>query len=192
MSDPSERHTRVLVLNAGSATLKTTILDLPALEPIGSSDESSGRWRPVAVRIALDATIVAVAGRVGGAGTAGSIDVVGHRVVHGGERFTAPDAIDGHTSAAIDGWPTWRRSTIHRRGRDPRGAEATAGCTACRRLRHGLPCHIARGGPAVPGPRRLARTTTGSAGTVSTACRSPGPSDGHGELLDQRRCGHLA
>jgi acetate kinase len=89
---------RVLVLNAGSATLKATVLDLPAHEPRfdrtidwGGPGADSGA--------ALDQMLEAVVA----AGIAlDSIAAVGHRVVHGGAAFTAPIRIDDAVLAGLD------------------------------------------------------------------------------------------
>jgi acetate kinase len=86
---------RVLVLNAGSATLKATVLDRPAAEPLFDrtidwtgqpGDDLDGM---------LDAIVEAGA-------TLDSIDVVGHRVVHGGEAFTGPTLVDDEVLVALD------------------------------------------------------------------------------------------
>jgi acetate kinase len=91
---------RVLVLNPGSATLKATVLDPPDRAPrfertIGWSvaDEGSGRG------LAIAAVLAAMAD----AGVpASSIEVVGYRVVHGGDRFRDAILVDDDVVAAID------------------------------------------------------------------------------------------
>ena len=86
---------RVLVLNAGSATLKATVVDPPDRSQRFSTTED---W---------DGAADAVVGAVVRA-TAGSlapdepIDGVGHRVVHGGDRFTSPTLLDNETLRAIE------------------------------------------------------------------------------------------
>ena len=80
---------RVLVVNAGSSSVKLRLLadddslagsvDLPAEE--GKVDEGE------------------LAPRLGELGPA---DAIGHRVVHGGTRFTAPVVIDDDSLAALD------------------------------------------------------------------------------------------
>ena len=76
---------RVLVLNAGSSSLKVSVLDSDTLATLGQLEVSLGtdatKRRGVAapVRLALkklDATV-----------PMGSIEAVGHRVVHGGTQF---------------------------------------------------------------------------------------------------------
>jgi acetate kinase len=92
---------RVLVLNAGSSTLKASILDSPAHEALV---DRTVEWRPeaslgereAAVRDVLEAATVAGI-------PAGSIEAVGHRVVHGGTRFTEPVRADEAVADAIDG-----------------------------------------------------------------------------------------
>jgi acetate kinase len=74
---------RVLVVNAGSSSLKLRLL--------GADDELLGT-RDLApdddVGPALDAL--------------GEADAAGHRVVHGGERFSAPAVIDDEVAAALE------------------------------------------------------------------------------------------
>lgn len=92
---------RVLVVNSGSSSLKYRLLDLAAgttvagglVERIG--EPGSG----VADHGAALAEVVARL-RVAGALDDG-LDVVGHRVVHGGERFSAPVVVDDAVVAAI-------------------------------------------------------------------------------------------
>jgi acetate kinase len=95
----SGHESTVLVLNAGSATLKTTLLHLPRLDPAGKDEvewpaAASPRQRADAIQAAVE--------RVGGGGTSGGLDAVGHRVVHGGDRFIQPTRIDGDILAAIE------------------------------------------------------------------------------------------
>ena len=80
---------RVLVVNAGSSSLKLSVLD--------SGDElvlsetlplAAGRLDEDAVRTAL--------------GTAGEVEAVGHRVVHGGTEFVDPVLIDADVLRRLD------------------------------------------------------------------------------------------
>jgi len=94
---------RVLVVNAGSSSLKHALVDSariaddPAGAVVASGEE---RWDPgdspgrhgEALRRAL---------RDAGSGGAAP-DAIGHRVVHGGERFEAPAAIDADVRAGIE------------------------------------------------------------------------------------------
>jgi acetate kinase len=88
----------ILVLNPGSATLKATLLDPPERRP---ASERTVTWEvnaapdPAAdVAAAVDAAVEAL--------PAGStIEAVGYRVVHGGERFTGPTLVDDATVEAI-------------------------------------------------------------------------------------------
>jgi acetate kinase len=72
---------RVLTVNAGSTSLKLRLLG-PGDEPLGREDLGTERGRPdpQALAAALE--------RLGPA------DAVGHRIVHGGDRFTAATPID--------------------------------------------------------------------------------------------------
>jgi acetate kinase len=84
----------VLVLNAGSSTLKAQLIDpetgdvafKTTIERIGEA----GRTH--------DAAVAEVLAGVGGK----DIGAVGHRVVHGGERFTGATPIDDAVEAAIE------------------------------------------------------------------------------------------
>ncbi len=88
---------RVLVFNAGSASLKASVLDDRAVEPtaranvegdLGREDE-----RDVVARLL---GLLAAQGV-----TADSVDAVGHRVVHGGSRLVQPTIVDDSVVAAI-------------------------------------------------------------------------------------------
>jgi acetate kinase len=88
---------RVLVLNAGSATLKAALVEPPGRERAfeqtvdWSTDDGSEAGRLETVRAVIEA--------------AGAVDAVGHRVVHGGARFTGPTRLDDATIdelAALD------------------------------------------------------------------------------------------
>lgn len=83
---------RILVLNAGSSSLKASVIDAPgrtvsATEMEWGADASRTTDRESGLRRALDAL------EAGGA-PLDSISAVGHRVVHGGPRFTQPAVID--------------------------------------------------------------------------------------------------
>jgi len=98
---PPPRRARILVVNAGSATLKTTLLDLPTLEPVGVAEVD---WEEGAPPMERATTIIAALERAAGAGAVGGgVDAVGHRVVHGGDRFTQPTRIDAENLGAIEG-----------------------------------------------------------------------------------------
>ena len=89
------RRLRVLVLNPGSVTLKATLLDHPDTEPRFDRTIDWGDDRAAGVRDVLEA--------VHGAGfESSSIDAVGYRVVHGGERFTSPVVVDASVVDAIE------------------------------------------------------------------------------------------
>ena len=76
---------RVLVVNAGSSSLKASVLDGDVLEPVAraSADWNDPRGEAATFRGLIDDV------RAGGVDTA-TIEAVGHRVVHGGTRFTGP------------------------------------------------------------------------------------------------------
>ncbi len=99
-STAPKRHARILVFNAGSATLKSTLLDLPVLDPVGEHEVS---WAASASPSERAGAIGASVDRLGVARTRAGVDAVGHRVVHGGDRFTQPTLIDHSNLAAIEG-----------------------------------------------------------------------------------------
>ena len=87
------RPERILVVNAGSSSLKLRLLD-PTDTALANADLP-------AVRGFADAALVADA--IGGWGLATPPVAVGHRVVHGGARFSAPVALDDDLIAVIAG-----------------------------------------------------------------------------------------
>ena len=85
---------RVLVLNAGSSSLKASILDGDVIEPLVQVSvpavTEAGAERGAIERLLEDLAVPRA-----------SIDAVGHRVVHGGTRLTGPVIIDDGVVAAI-------------------------------------------------------------------------------------------
>jgi acetate kinase len=92
---------RVLVLNAGSSTLKASVLDPPRREPV--ADETV-EWGSDSSRAPdRQASLDELLGRLVVSGVpVGSIEAVGHRVVHGGERFRDPVVVDDDVVDALD------------------------------------------------------------------------------------------
>jgi acetate kinase len=82
----------VLVLNCGSSSLKFQLLAMPGEDRLAYG---------IVERVGDDYE-AAVEQAIGKASAAGRIDAVGHRIVHGGERFTAPVVIDESVTAALD------------------------------------------------------------------------------------------
>ncbi len=80
---------QILVLNAGSSSLKASVIDGEAERPLAhtATDLQSGAEARVAVRQVLEA--IATAGV-----DAASLEAVGHRIVHGGAEFTRTTRID--------------------------------------------------------------------------------------------------
>jgi acetate kinase len=79
---------RVLVVNAGSSSLK-----LAVVAPDGSVEESTTveRWEGEGHLEPIKAFLDGASGEGGGS----MVDAVGHRVVHGGPRHSAPTRVDG-------------------------------------------------------------------------------------------------
>jgi len=110
----------VLVLNAGSSSLKYSLVDPETgethasglVERIGEADgrvthRSSGDTHSADVRIldheaAIQAALDAFEEH-GPALQSAGLEAVGHRVVHGGTRFSAPTVIDDETLEAVRG-----------------------------------------------------------------------------------------
>jgi acetate kinase len=89
------RRLRVLILNPGSVTLKATLLDHPDAEPLFDRTIDWGADRAARVRDVLDDLEVAGFDRT-------SVRAVGYRVVHGGQRFTAPVVVNASVVDAIE------------------------------------------------------------------------------------------
>jgi acetate kinase len=89
--------TRVLVLNAGSSSLKYEVIDLASPD---------ARFGGIVERIGEPGSDVpddaAAARRVLDAIGAEPVDAVGHRIVHGGTRFVGPTVIDDSVEAGIE------------------------------------------------------------------------------------------
>lgn len=91
---------RILVLNAGSSSLKAALIETPDVtlsrteiswaSDASHSDDRAGALGDVLRGFGLDAQ-----------GEEPRLDAVGHRVVHGGDRFDAPALIDGEVMSAI-------------------------------------------------------------------------------------------
>jgi acetate kinase len=81
--------TRVLVVNAGSSSLKLRVVDA-ADRVTGSVDLAVVRGRADEPAIASAVTDL------------GQVDAVGHRIVHGGRQFSGPVRIDPNTRRALE------------------------------------------------------------------------------------------
>lgn len=86
---------RVLVVNAGSSSLKLSVVEQPGDERIAEDELDLGAdaTRSTSSRAELDVALE----RIG----AGRVDAVGHRVVHGGTR-SAPGIVDDDLLAEIE------------------------------------------------------------------------------------------
>src|SRR4051794_23610526 len=88
--------TRVLVINAGSSSLKISAIEVGTREPLASAqadwgaDAARATDRDSALRTAL-AGLPDI-----------DFDAVAHRVVHGGTRFRTPVLVDDATLAELD------------------------------------------------------------------------------------------
>jgi acetate kinase len=109
----------VLALNCGSSTVKSRLVAVEPGAPAASgralaqrTDDVHGEDYGAAIRTALQT-----------ARAAGDIDAVGHRVVHGGQRFTATTVIDDTVVATLEALETL--APLHNR-------PSVAGIRACR------------------------------------------------------------
>lgn len=89
---------RVLVLNAGSSSLKASVVEgaraIAHASVEWGADATRRPDREAGLRAALDEIFL-------GGAPLGSIEAVGHRVVHGGERFVEPTLVDDDVQSAI-------------------------------------------------------------------------------------------
>jgi acetate kinase len=92
---------RVLVINAGSSSLKASVLEPPGRDAVATTEFD---WGADATRVSGRGSAIAeVVETIDSDGIAPStIDAVGYRVVHGGTRFTAPTRIDDLVIEAIE------------------------------------------------------------------------------------------
>jgi acetate kinase len=90
---------RVLVVNAGSSSLKLTLL---SCLPCARGDD--GQAQTIAERALSSPSARVDVGELRAAldGPLGEADAVGHRIVHGGERFTDPVRIDAGVRGALE------------------------------------------------------------------------------------------
>ena len=84
---------RILVLNAGSSNLKASLIEPPNRAP---AFERTIDW----IDAGRDGAAAIIREVLDAAGT--PIDAVGHRVVHGGERFTGPTRLDDEAVVGIE------------------------------------------------------------------------------------------
>ena len=93
---------RVLVLNAGSSTLKASVLDGDSRDPLFAT---TLEWGADATRATgrLDDFEALLEHLVVEGIPVGSIEAVGHRVVHGGTRFTTPVVVNDDVLTVLDG-----------------------------------------------------------------------------------------
>jgi len=93
---------RVLVVNAGSSSLKLSLLD--CARPGGPAGEGGAPAEPIEARELsaggelVDASELSAALR----SPLGRADAVGHRIVHGGERFRGPVEVDAQVRSALE------------------------------------------------------------------------------------------
>jgi acetate kinase len=121
---------RVLVFNAGSSSLKFRIVEESPGDIAPSRALLSGSVERIGEDKAPPDHAGAARGILLGDAAAASYEAMAHRVVHGGERFSAPVALDGDTIAALEG--LGEIAPLH-------NARALAVIKACRDARPDLP-----------------------------------------------------
>jgi acetate kinase len=91
---------RVLVLNAGSSSLKASVLESGDLQTLARAEVSLGTdaTRSEARRRSLEDVLATLRQSV----DLGSVRAIGHRVVHGGSRFRAAVRIEAEVLAGIE------------------------------------------------------------------------------------------
>ncbi|MEU1619879.1 acetate kinase [Streptomyces sp. NPDC005722] len=95
--------TRVLVLNSGSSSLKYQLLDMAdGSRPAAGIVERIGEPGGVADHTEALKTVAAELAARGLGLDSPELAAVGHRVVHGGTRFTAPTLVDDEVLAAVE------------------------------------------------------------------------------------------
>ena len=167
-SDPEAgaRAVRLLVVNAGSSSLKLSLLDDDGAVATATTVENwqgPGDLEPLRDFLA----------------TCGRIDAVGHRVVHGGPRHTGPEPIDELLISSL--YSISHLAPLH----NPRalaGIRATdellPGRPGGGLLRHDLPRHAAGCRGHLRPAAGVERAVGVCAGTASTGCPTPTPCDG--------------
>jgi acetate kinase len=93
---------RALALNAGSSTLKAALYELEPRARL--ADPGQCRWRGA---VDWDPVDGAAAAHELLGGVPGDVDVVGHRIVHGGQRFRGPERISARAKEAIGELAAW-------------------------------------------------------------------------------------
>ena len=88
---------RVLVINAGSSSLKASVLDGDTVAPVAASSVGWVDPRDEAATLRQVLEALAQAGA-----DPRSYEAVGHRIVHGGVRFRAPALVDEDVVSGID------------------------------------------------------------------------------------------
>jgi acetate kinase len=93
---------RALALNAGSSTLKAALYELEPgarlAEPGAPSWSADVEWDPTDGEVAARELLERIPG---------DVDVVGHRIVHGGQRFRRPERITPGAKEAIGALAAW-------------------------------------------------------------------------------------
>ncbi len=149
---------RILVLNCGSSSLKYALYDTASrsaavtglVERIGSgaamhsmrTADAKSEVPVPEVKTAEDA-MKTMMSAVTGSGGMGKIDAVGHRVVHGGARFSSSERITDEVTGAIQTASRSRPFTNPRNSGDRDHAGATFRGSAGRGFRHRISPHHA-------------------------------------------------
>jgi acetate kinase len=93
---------RVLVFNAGSSSLKYRVVEGSAERPADVRTILSGRVERIGEGETATDHASAARGILSGEAAAAGYEALAHRVVHGGERFSAPAALDEEAMRALE------------------------------------------------------------------------------------------
>jgi hypothetical protein len=152
--------TNVLICNAGSSSIKFSLIraererTLADVEIEWTAEAASMTVRrdaqpdmrkQLALRSHTDAVVRVLSelqlGESAPSAMREQVSAVGHRVVHGGERYTAAVLIDSRVQHEINrkstGWPSWRHCTTRPAFKSL--PQSSASCPACRRWPHSTP-----------------------------------------------------
>ena len=121
---------RVLVFNAGSSSLKYRVVEGSTEKPADVRTILSGRVERVGESETAPDHEIAARRVLSGDAAAAGYEAVAHRVVHGGDRFAAPVALDGEAMRALEALD--EIAPLH-------NAPALSVVRECRRARPDLP-----------------------------------------------------
>ena len=121
---------RVLVFNAGSSSLKYRLVEASAESPAAVRTLASGRVERIGEGATAPDHETAARAVLSGEAASAGCEALAHRIVHSGERFAGPAALDGETMRALEALD--EIAPLHNRA-------ALSVVRECRRARPDLP-----------------------------------------------------